>query len=666
MADQKIELEIVLDDGSIKKAFGTIKNEAEKAGKESTTAFGFNPIKLLGLEAGFELFDRFSEKIKQVGEKMIELSLEAEKVRVTQAQFAAFTEQAGIATERFDAQIQKSIAGLLDDDDALQTANQAMIRIGLTAQRLPEIFELARKASASGFGDMASNAEAFTLAIQTGQTRQLRALGITADVTKAQEKFALSIGLTVAQLNEQQKAFVNANVILEAAGKKFNNVDGEIKSFSDSLARFKVASAEAFERFAVGFDKVFGPTLKGFIDTLTVSLNGNGAALKANAISANNLAGAIAMAESKMVLLQERLSTSKTDTQFNTYNRQIAETTELLKELKKRRDEFNKPNKGDDLLSKNITKYQEYLNAVKLTDQQKKDAHENDLKRLEQLQQAESGFQQASIAARTQSAQLMVDDNLKKEELASIHEEQLRLIVENGQRSRQNIETQFADEKGFNQAQRDELERMQVQSQRDQILAIEAKYQQDSMNGFEKWANQSKATLQKVSDTAKITLVTGIGNSFVALGGALQRGEDGLAAFGKAFIGVLGDIAIQTGNMFIALAFANTAIPVFGLSGFGAFAAGAALLTLGGVLKAISGSSATASVGGGGVAAGQSGSVDNTFNPAAPITDQRVSPNTVVNFTVQGDVFDSDLTQTRVAELLNSAIDTKGVVIRGI
>jgi hypothetical protein len=93
------------------------------------------------------------------------------------------------------------------------------------------------------------------------------------------------------------------------------------------------------------------------------------------------------------------------------------------------------------------------------------------------------------------------------------------------------------------------------------------------------------------------------------------------------------------------------------------------LSIFGGFLKALSGggggATGAATAGGGGVAAA---SEPGGFNAAQPIagTEMMARPSTVVNFTVQGDILDSDSTQSRIVQLLNDAIDTKGAVVRGM
>jgi len=659
MADQKIELEIVLDDGSIKKAFGTIRKEAEKAEKESGNLLGGLGGSLVVLNQGIELFDKFASGIKKAAVEMINLSLEAEKVRVVNAQFAQLAQQNGIAQESFNAAIQESIAGLIDDEDALQLANNAMIRLGQTAQRLPEIFELARKASASGFGDMAANAEALTNAIQTGQTRQLRSLGIIADVTKAQNEFAKSIGLTAAQLTEEQKAYVNANTILEATSKKFKNADADIKTFSDSLARFKVASNDAFERFAVGFDRAFGPSIKAFIDTLTESMNGNGAALKANKISAENLAGAIAMAEAKIVSLNERLLNARTDTQFSTYNRQINETNSLLEELRKRRESVALL---DNKLASNIKGFpaiQLEMEMREKNEKQKQLAIENNKKALEEYNNLLLSYSQQEIAIRQQNLQYIESDEQRKVEIQNIYNLQKQFEEDRFLKEQLNIKKMNDAEFGITDAQAKQLLEEAETIHQENLKNIKRKALADQRTDEEKYLEDAKNAFKNSYALIANVVSSGIGRAFTNVGKALKEGKNGFDAFAEGMVAVAGDIASIFGDMFIKLGVATFFInPIEGL---GLILAGGALKAFGGLLSS-TGSPATTGNGGGGLASSPD---PNQFNTTPTLDENRNSPNSIFNLTIQGDVLDSDSTGSRIVELLNSAIDTKGAVVRG-
>lgn len=718
MADQKIELEIVLDDGSIKKAFGTIRREAEVSAKESAKVFQeefakqefiknafdkqnignalskilrsddvaksakdsaeffseqfsknlvikedltfFKDISqsLVGVASGLFIFGQVRDLISSITDGFKRLSLEAENIRAINAQFVSLTQQSKISTEDFATAIEKSVAGLMGNEEVLQLANNAMIRLGSTASRLPEIFELSRKAAAGGFGEIKTNVEIFTNAIQTSNARQLRALGINVDLAKAQRDFAASLRLTTDQLTPQQREFVNVTAIIKQANQQYIAIDTSTRKFSESLARLGVASTNLFEKFAIGFDSAFGSTFKRIVDDAVFAIG--------------KLTGTTTV-EQKIEQLRYRLK------ELNQSYEDIARSSKLVPAildvlapsyneatLKNIRSQMQDVRAEIELLTKQITKpivaapiVPPGLTAEQIAIQEQ---------RQQQLYQSQVQFQQQEIAARQSALQYEMDDMKRREEMEFLHTENLRVIVENGAIARANIEKQYSDAKGFDLEQRNLLINQQIAAQNAQVLAAEKKYQDDSLDQFDKMAQQKAKQLSEFSVIAKTFFFNTMSQGFQSFGAALVKGEDGFAAFGKAFLGILGDLAIQMGNVFIAAGIANQFIPLFGfVAGTGSIIAGAALVALGGALKALSGGAGgagAATAGGGGVAAEPQ--TVGGFNAGAPITDTRMTPSTVVNFTIQGDVLDSDLTQNRIVQLLNDAIDTKGAVVRGM
>ena len=167
------------------------------------------------------------------------------------------------------------------------------------------------------------------------------------------------------------------------------------------------------------------------------------------------------------------------------------------------------------------------------------------------------------------------------------------------------------------------------------------------------------------------TFVTGLANSFAAMGAALAKGEDVFKAFGFALIGVLGDIALQAGATFLGLGIART------LSGDptgpALIAAGAGLSILGGALKAFAGMGGTGAPvavapappapGGGGVAASYGGEVSPLSGTVTDIEeDQRQRQNQVV-VNIQGNVLDRRETGLAIADILNESFNSSGQTV---
>jgi hypothetical protein len=677
---EKIELEIVLDDGSVRKAFATIRKEAETTEKEVSASLGSlaNPIKAMGFNAYIDLARTALDATASLARGMRDMMLEAEKVRVVNAQFAAITQQTGIATQAFNDAIMASIDGLMDDEDALDLANQAMIRLGLTAQRLPQIFELARKASAAGFGDMKANTEAFIYAIQTGNERALKQqVGLVVDLSAEQKKFAQSLGLTVNQLTEQQRAFVNANAILSEAELRFGKVDGSIKKFSDSTTRLSVNLANLKEIGAVAFESVFGGLIQSYIDRFNQSASLTINQTKEISTSQERAAESAAILRERIALLNKEIMSpdlaagtemGADDRMANlTVQLQAAEAALSNLELK-----FSATTRSieSDPLAKRISLYQEEAAARAKSNEQRLQEMDLSEQRAIQFNQAMLGFSQQENANRQANLEFISTQNQRQTELETLYQDQLRQIIEKGINDRRQIEINFSNERGFSQEQRNQLELAQIEAQNQAILNAQNNFEMNYAGSWGRLQQKAKAYMADIGNNVKATLVVGITQSFNAMGAALARGENAMEAFGKSMLGVLGDIAMQMGQSFILQGIAYSVNPMTPGVGGPLIAAGVALSIFGGFLKALSGGGggSQAMAGGGGVGAGSS------TTPEAPAFDATAmvgegatrAPQTVVNFQVMGDILDSSDTQNRIVALLNDAIDSKGAVVRGM
>ncbi len=139
---------------------------------------------------------------------------------------------------------------------------------------------------------------------------------------------------------------------------------------------------------------------------------------------------------------------------------------------------------------------------------------------------------------------------------------------------------------------------------------------------------------------------------------SLLLGEDGFANFGKSIAKILGDMAVQLGETLILSGLGIEALKSLG--GAGAIAAGAGLIALGTILKSFSGgggTSASAGTVGGNFTQDQA----STIGGEEPVEREEAKTGVVVN--IQGDVLDSTETGLRVVDIINKAYDQEGVVI---
>jgi hypothetical protein len=193
---------------------------------------------------------------------------------------------------------------------------------------------------------------------------------------------------------------------------------------------------------------------------------------------------------------------------------------------------------------------------------------------------------------------------------------------------------------------------------------------------FGEFAKGFDGATKSMGDSAKAlgaqifnTIAVGVTNAFAAMGAAMVKGENGMKAFGMALLGVLGDIAIQFGSVFIAMGIAKTLL--FDPTGPLLIAAGGVLAVIGGALKAFAGggaggpSTSTASAGGGGgggVAAGGGTGEAPQQSQALTFNDtQRGQVGTKVEVNVQGNVFDRRETGLMIADTINEAFGSNGI-----
>lgn len=170
----------------------------------------------------------------------------------------------------------------------------------------------------------------------------------------------------------------------------------------------------------------------------------------------------------------------------------------------------------------------------------------------------------------------------------------------------------------------------------------------EALNNLKKeliaFTNKSVQQIQQLNEAVRNGFARAMSSSIQAFVSALANGENALEAFGKAFIGTIGDLAIQLGTMIIASGIAL--LNLFEGNPAGAIAFGAGLVAIGSLLKALSGSGFS----GGGVPSGNdavtSPILDNDFSDDL----RGQGPN--VQVTIMGDIFDSDATGLRIAEIL--------------
>ena len=187
---------------------------------------------------------------------------------------------------------------------------------------------------------------------------------------------------------------------------------------------------------------------------------------------------------------------------------------------------------------------------------------------------------------------------------------------------------------------------------------------------FTSFVNSFKLTTEIVKqqsialiNTLRGTFVTGLNNAFASIGSALVNGENAFAAFGKAVLGLFGDLALQLSQFYFLLGIGNLFLNPGAAAGQLAAAAGLAIL--GGALKSLAGGGgATATAAGAGTGSATAGTpgvgVDSGIVSAG--ADETTTGGAQVNLTIQGNVLDRRETGLEIAEILRESFDSNATV----
>lgn len=699
MADNKLEVQIVLDDGSIQKGFVKLEQQAEKTASKAGKSFDDNlsskfgnlgkSLGLVDLAAGFFLAEKAVKAFGAALNQAIDSVLAGEKLQSINKQFDLLSQSAGISAANLKDSFGKAADGLVDDSALIEVANKALINLGESASDLPKLLEIARKSSSVFGGDVASNFEAINQAIITGSTKQLKALGIVVDSTAVYENYAKSIGRTADQLVQYEKQQALLNEVIRKGNDQFKNVDASVGPATDGFTRLKVSSQNLIDNLEKLSSKLLGKSLGASAEASAAGLNRLSLALESVAGTESEKQRAnLELLNRELEFFEKKAKNpfaggSFSDPKFVKDN--IASITEQIRNLTIAQDTLNKvvqTPKGNTTLGAQLTNDEAQRAAARNTAVGISEGAKQALDRINK-EVAEANKKAIEQQTKSASDQLNIEKQLTVD-LANFKAKSLNDDVSIAQKSYDLNATQANLEALINARRAQENERFAAEQ-----IVIATKYQnlnvenQDLFNQLkEQQAKEHQQRLSQIelletdkrnklvlslTQIAQAGLNQAVSFGLQTVGASLVKGGSAFANFGATILGILGDVAIQMGQLLIAQGFAlnSLAVSLASFNGAAAIAAGAALVVLGGALKALSGGAGASSSGGGIAVSGGSGT-------SAPVGESPVTPpdvaqardtGTKVEVTINGSVFDNDQTGLRIVDLINDAVGRQGAVI---
>lgn len=619
----------------------------------------------------------------------IDLTIEGETINRINHQFEILAHNAGIVPDKLKKGLEEAAAGLMDTTDLLKVANEALVKMGAGAEKLPELLELARKATTVFGGDAKANFEAITNAIANGNVKQLAHLGLKVDMAKAERDFAKSIGVTTEELNLAGKQQALLNAVLEEGNKHYEGVTTSTTSATSSLQLIKVAFHEVGEAFTMVFEKTVGPGIRSFLSTFA------NVAKQIKLTVQSEIGEGSEKAAAKISLLKDKISeTEKVLEKLKAtggkgldggYSGENEARLKLLPgKLEQYRAELVKLEGANKSLEKAVaSETQKELDGIsKVSNARFVDTEKSKKQRLafeaemSKLDKADALEKQKNVKTLEQVEKSVLKQRLlnEKAHLDAIAKIKANDHINDSQKGRLEV--------AENQRFQDEMVRAD-----DEAMQLRHKlldnYVHNSTTAFNGIENAFRANTLKMQDELKDfgkrgtevfnSLSTNSTSAFSTMGQQMAAGKDiGTAtadALRGVFLGMLADRAAAEGKIML-------------LSGIfppnpAAIAGGVALLALGGVLKAAAGPSAAGSTIASSPSAAAVGSgaapyiapISHGGNTSAPSSDdqskitagmQQTQNQRIVNVNIAGNYLETDSSKRMLMDLMRQESDATG------
>lgn len=662
MADEKIIIQIEADGSNVEKVLESLGKKSKKIGDdvEGSLSDAFKIKSLVDLKAGFDIITgaagKATEIIKGFGDAIFNAALEGEKIGVINNQFELLSKQAGISADAISQGLVTAADGLADTEDILQAASQGIVAFGKNAERLPEIFALARQASQIFGGDVVQRFEELNQAIASGQTRSLKNLGIIIDQKQAYDDFAKSLGVTASSLNESQRQQAFLNAVLERGRDAFSGVDLNANILSQSSTRLNVALGELNDTISLLAKDTFGNFFQESLRKSADAINDFNLQLK-------NATGN-ATVDEQIQLLQKR--NAELEKQIS-INEQLGGSGGLVEVLRLEnegiKNQLSLLTERNDAV--NEAAFQRALKAPAgaaggLTPEQEKIAAEESIKTQNAVKEAFLQAERDKLAALQQRIAFTTDEEIRAVQQIAANELQQNIITTESELKKQALIKSFDENKITDKATQNELLLLQEQTFQERLILLDEQTKNIKLenvntfkNGFISAQQEALKQLQgfdKYGKTVFNSYKNNAVNAFLAVGaGAISAGE----AVKQITFGVIADTAQAKGTEMLLAGIWPPNPP--------ALAGGAALIALAGALRAkskggsdLSGGTPSAAGGGAAVGGGTSfGSPDNVANNISERT-------TAVQIDVQGTVLNPIQVGQQIAQILNDTFDATG------
>lgn len=614
----------------------------------------------------------------------IDLTLEGEEIKRVNEQFETLAKNAGIAPEKLKKGLEDAAKGLVDTDELIKIANSSIVKMGGSAEKLPEIMEIARKATQIYGGSAKSNFESISEAIANGNTRILKHYGIIVDSIKAEKDFAKANGTTADALSEAGKRQAVFNAALAAGNTAFKDVKENSESATTVLQTLKVTFSEIGQSFTLAFEKTIGPGVRSFLHSIQNLATQTKLHLQSSIGDGSEAAAAkltltqqkIAGIEQELVKLEKIKGTAldfspgNTAAKLASLPKQLEKYKAVLIDLQSQNKSFSKEN--DESTDRSIAS-QAKATQASLIDKEKQKANEQlFIKELDKIDKAHYDEQKKNVSTFSQAGVLA---NKQAELNYRQHVSAVTAIKNNAHLTDdQKLKLEVAENKRYEEQKlHDEddalKERMKlldnyVENNKRSFSGIEAAFKANTEK-----MKVDQADFGKRGNEMWNSLSSNATAAFTNMGAEMAQGKDIASATADAmrgfFLGMLADRAMAEGS-FMLLSSVWPPNPL-------GIAAGTGLLALGGALKSVAGASSSAPTTAASAPSSQATS-SGAAAPQVPISSgaaeaqstavsnmqQQAMAQRSVSVNIAGNYLETDSTKRMLMDLMRQESDATG------
>lgn len=624
---------------------------------------------------------------------------EGEKIAQTTSQFNALSAAAGVYGDTLKKGLQEASNGWVTDTELMQHANRAMSELEVGVEKLPQLMETARKATAVMGGDFMENFDKMTQAVATHSAHRLRSLGITIDEQKALRGYAGSIDVAVGSLSQAGKQQAILNAILDATKDKYKGQNEDLIKNLSLWQQIKTNLKDLGEIIEVVFAKFASPAVTKFMTSLHDSL----------VYIKQDLLGITGTGTERFEVLEQKVNKTKealdrmgkanrdamSPTEVKLLDNAIADTT---KQLQLQEAELNKLKTTDQSYLTEQKQHQEQLAQMAGAANKSKSVDQD----AERKQRA--AFQKESVAMDRELQS--INKQITNEEIKNMDsvEQAEKLYDKKRLQAGKDVETQITAVKAKEAELRSKLELKEItrpeyavayKKLHDQEVALNhlknqriekddaelAHMQQQALDNyvrkssnafdgiarsFKAMANKNKAALSDWGRFGTMTTEAFAQSSTSAIQQWALGQKSATDAVEGMFASMVGKMATQQGEMML-LSSILPPNPAAAAGGIALIALGAKLGAMG---SGVSGGGGSFSGGGAYSAGGGSGnsmtspSSDSSL-PSSAASQTQNGPSSV-HLVVQGSVFDTDSTRTRIADLVRQSMDATDFSIQKV